>query len=515
MTGDAETGALKALAQALVQEGRAKDALTVLEHLATIAPDAQALSLLVRVLGDEGRTLDALHRLLALKPLMEDAEALLAEIRLQMPAAFEAFNRHAGAGEVEAAETFAAALAALAPGNVDLLNAALSCNTALGRKEQAAQYAAQILVVDPSHAAALAALAPADVHPLVRLRDLHDAASRILCAAPSADGHRQAEELLRTARVLAFDAPAGSDLEGWTKHYRLAVDAIDLAFMAGETPAPLPQAPVIAATGSGRTMAWPEVQRLARETGARTVFFAAADETYVDLYARWYVKSVLKHADVPCLVIVQVIGGAKRLEAIARSLAIADGRFILAGDEFDAGAVTTRCYDTPPKGLIAKPVAHLQSARFLRLGALLDEFRLPVFVSDIDLLLQRGVADLLERHAGDDVVLNENEVSWNAGSRFTANLLLVSSTPNAKLFAQFLAGYLSRALAKPEVSRWIDQFGLLMARHHLAMRAAAPRIGTFDTKSDINNVMYRAFQENPFRFLSLYHGFDTSTLEAA
>jgi DNA-directed RNA polymerase subunit beta len=31
--------------------------------------------------------------------------------------------------------------------------------------------------------------------------------------------------------------------------------------------------------------------------------------------------------------------------------------------------------------------------------------------------------------------------------------------------------------------------------------------------TDINNVMYRSFEKNPFRFLSLYHGFDTSTLE--
>ncbi|HVX36106.1 MAG TPA: hypothetical protein VHC71_07785, partial [Hyphomicrobium sp.] len=37
--------------------------------------------------------------------------------------------------------------------------------------------------------------------------------------------------------------------------------------------------------------------------------------------------------------------------------------------------------------------------------------------------------------------------------------------------------------------------------------------GCFDTNSDINNIMYRSFQQNPFRFLSLYHGFDTSTLE--
>jgi hypothetical protein len=127
--------------------------------------------------------------------------------------------------------------------------------------------------------------------------------------------------------------------------------------------------------------------------------------------------------------------------------------------------------------------------------------------------LQRGVKDLLQRCAGDDVVFNENTGNTNAGSRLTANLLLVNPTDNADQFLRFLRGYLERALGGAEVSRWIDQFGLLMARHHFTRHAANARIGYFDTASDINNVMYRSYQNHPFRFLSLYHGFDTSTLE--
>jgi hypothetical protein len=76
---------------------------------------------------------------------------------------------------------------------------------------------------------------------------------------------------------------------------------------------------------------------------------------------------------------------------------IKDKRLVYSGDGFDAAAVTTKCYDTPPKGCIAKPVAHFQSVRFTRLNAFLQKLKLPVFVSDIDLLLQRGMKDLLER----------------------------------------------------------------------------------------------------------------------
>jgi hypothetical protein len=90
-------------------------------------------------------------------------------------------------------------------------------------------------------------------------------------------------------------------------------------------------------------------------------------------------------------------------------------RLIFSGDSFDAQSVATACYDTPPKGRIAKPVAHLQSIRFLRLGRLLQNMKLPVFVSDIDLLLQRGVEDLLARCKDADVVFNENTIGMNAG----------------------------------------------------------------------------------------------------
>jgi hypothetical protein len=243
------------------------------------------------------------------------------------------------------------------------------------------------------------------------------------------------------------------------------------------------------------------------------VFFAAADEAYVELYARWYALSVLKYCDVPCLVVVHVIGGAQRLKAIAKAVGVKDKRLIFCGDAFDAGAVTTKVYDAPPKGLIAVPVAHFQSVRFLRLGALLRQVGLPVFVSDIDLLLQRGVEDLLRSTADADVVFNENTLSIHAGSRLTANLLLVKPTPAGLALMDFLRAYLETVLDGVEVTRWIDQVALMLGRHHLAFQAPDAKIAYFDTETDINNVMYTSYEAHPFRFLSLYHGFDTSSLE--
>jgi hypothetical protein len=437
-------------------------------------------------------------------------------------------NAHIAAGELADAERYAAALAALLPGSVEILNSALAANLALGRREKAAHYLALLQRLGAAQAATLAdqgagaslderiarALSPAnDAHPLIRLRDLHDLISVILCEELDDGGIGRVKQLLAAAQSLEVEVPEGSELDGWRKHYRLALDAIDLPSLTKPVSKPPQERGLSLATSTGRALTWSKLEAAAKRLGAKAVFFAAADRKYVDLYARWYAESILANCDVPHLIVLHVIGGSGALKDIAKSLAIADDRLILTGDDFDAAHVTTRCYDTPPKGLIQVPVAHFQSMRFIALGSFIRRLKLPVFVSDIDLLLQRGVGDLLENHAGADIVLNRNSHSMSAGSRFTANLLLANPTENALLFQRFLATYLEAALAKPEVSRWIDQFGLMMARHHLARRAPMARIAYFDTDSDINNVMYPSYQENPFRFLSLYHGFDMASLE--
>lgn len=526
--------AVRRLAVSLLADGRTSDGRLLLEHLNDLQPgDGDTLRELVRALGAEGKTLEAMQKLAALKAVATDPDVMVEDIRAQMGPAIECFNARVAAGEVEQAEKYAAALASLVPGSIALLNSALACNVALGRKDEAAKYAAILMRLDATHAGALAALAgqsgtngeidgrmdavlsdDGGTHALIKLRDMHDLASTILCRPPLDDrGAGQVTRLVEAARELAVVVPKGSEFEGWAKHYRLAIDALDVSMVLGETPQHAGDDEIALVSSSGAALDWTGVRETAKRLGAKTVFFAAADRKYVDLYARWYIKSVLKFSDVSCLIVVHVIGGADHLKGVAQSLGIDDERLIFAGDRFDAAAVTTKCYDTPPKGLIEVPVAHFQSVRFIRLAALLRNLKLPVFVSDIDLLLQRGVQDLLARCAGDDVVFNENTASAHAGSRLTANLLLLNPTDNADLFLRFLRGYLERALNGAEVSRWIDQFGLLMARHHFMRRARDPRIGYFDTASDINNVMYKSYQDHPFRFLSLYHGFDTSTLE--
>ena len=464
-------------------------------------------------------TLAVLHKLATLKAAAANPVALVGIVRSLLPAALRQFNEHLDQGEIAEAEQYVSALLALVPRNTALVNAALSCNLALGRKDEALRHAHALLETEPSHALArelvVQSLSPRRVglEALVRLRDIHDEISLLLCKPLDVASATLIQILLTEARALQINAEPGSEIEGWETHYSVMLDAVDLGAMLNPTPAPLPDAGVEIVSSSEQPTSWLELRAAAARMGAQAVFFAAADRDYVDLYAKWYIKSILKHCDVPFLVVVHVIGGAANLPDIVRSVGIRDKRVFFAGDDFDTGAVTTACFDAPPKGKTRKPLSHLQSIRFLRLGSLLQKLKLPVFVSDIDLVLQFGVKDLLERCAQDDVVLNCNEQSKHAGSRITANLVLANPTENADRFFAFLRSFLERQLAKPGVTRWVDQTGLLLALHHLSIKGSDPRVGYFDTSRDINNLMFRTYQENPFRFLSLYHGFDMSSLE--
>lgn len=351
------------------------------------------------------------------------------------------------------------------------------------------------------------------LHPLGRMKFYHDAVSLILCEPLTRERIELFELLLAEAAAMGVEPPS-EEWVGWVIHYQVVMEALTGAGLEAPTPPPPDDGPQTFLTGDGKTLDEAGLRAHADALGAQVVFFAAADARYVELYGRWLALSVLKHSDTPFLVVIHVIGGAGRLAEAAATVRIDDPRVIFVGDDFDDSTVRTQCFEAPPKGLVALPVAHYQSVRFQRLGALLDLLGRPVFVSDIDLLLQRGVADLLARWADADLVLNLNDKNYQAGSRITANLVLARPTEATGILLRWLRAYLDARLSRPTVTRWIDQVALNLARHHLELRAPGARIGAFDTQSDINNVMFKEYiPGHPFRFLSLYHGFDTSTLE--
>jgi hypothetical protein len=112
-----------------------------LDRLEILQPGhVETLRQRVKVLSALGRTLEVLKALAAMKTRTADVDYLLGEIGTQMPAALELFNTHLAAGKIEIAEEYIAALAALLPGNVAILNAALACNATLGREDHVQKY---------------------------------------------------------------------------------------------------------------------------------------------------------------------------------------------------------------------------------------------------------------------------------------------------------------------------------------------------------------------------------------
>lgn len=526
------------LADRLLGEGRADDALTLYGHLLTGHCDrARAWAGFCQALSDRGDVLGGLRALDAAREDLQDLAPLTPQVQALLQAGAAAFNACVAQGDVAGAAPFASAMATLTPQSAPRVTAAMACHQTLGNTEDAVRFARLLHDLDPDHITALTLLAdqarddgdveteirhrvtlgfspdPA-MHPLMKLRELHDGMSLLLCRETlSALDLELLARMEAAARAFTGDVSEDSEWAGWIKAYRLLTDALDIPSITAPTPPPPADPALVYRTASGQTLDDAGLRTLADRLGVQAVFFAAADEKYVALYARWYALSVLRHCDVPHLVVIHVIGGAGRLAEAVATVGIADERLIFVGDDFDASSVTIKVYDSPPKGLIPLPVAHFQSVRFQRLGALLDVLARPIFVSDIDLLLQRGVADLLEQHAGAAVVFNENFANTSVASRLTANLLLVQPSPGASVLLNYLRAYLDKHLEKPAVTRWIDQVALTMARQHLRRHAPEARLGLFDTTSDINNVMFGSYQEHPFRFLSLYHGFDTSSLE--
>lgn len=526
-----------ALAERLFNEDRPEDALTLFQHLLGGAHDYAAWIGVSRCHLAGGRVLEALKALVNARDLTPDIQALWPLIQQQSSLGSKAFNAHLSRGEVAQAEPYASVMSELMPGGAQMIGAAMGCHQALGNMDEALAFARRLMVLDPGHVGALTlladkaradgdretelrhravlALSPApDIHPLVRLRDFHEAMSLLLCRPLSdADLALLANLAAEVPNVDVGELLSDPEWGNWVLHYRSLLGALDIESIIGPTPAHVSDPPAQYLTATGEALDGEGLKALADRLGVEAVFFAAADEKYVDQYGRWYALSVLRHSDVSSLVVIHVIGGAERLAQAAKTVGVHDERLVFVGDDFDASAVTTRCYDAPPKGQIALPVAHFQSVRFQRLGGLLETLGRPIFVSDIDLLLQRGVSDLLAQWAKADVVVNENWNNLAAGSRITANLLLVNPTPNAARLFDYLRAYLDDRLSRETVTRWIDQVALLLGRHHLTRHVPDAALGCFDTTSDINNVMFDTYQEHPFRFLSLYHGFDTSSLE--
>ncbi|WP_130470853.1 tetratricopeptide repeat protein, partial [Candidatus Magnetaquicoccus inordinatus] len=360
---------------------------------------------------------------------------------------------------------------------------------------------------------------PREVPTAYHLQEVYMALCLLLLAPLEEETVRQVEELQQLTRTIMQAQPVqeGDELYHSCQFYRASIEAVNMQAVVQ----PLPPLPVQAAlpfvSASGQPMDWEQLRALANRLQSRILFYTAADAHYIREHARRFAASILRNCDLPCLILIHVIGGSNNLAAWASTVGIDDPRLLFTGDSFDPASVQAITWKINEPKPFRTPLVYFQSARFLYLSSLLEQLNLPILASDIDQLLQRGVADLLEQFPSHDVIFYEVLRNHKIADRFIAGLLLLFPTAPGKLFASFFRYYMEWALQDAEkkgyCAYFMDQTALLLARHHL-LRMSRPQLGYFDFY-DINEDMYRSFIATPFRFFTLYSGFDMQSLPAA
>lgn len=528
------------LGNRLFNEGRLTDAFTLSDHLASLAGQTIPGSLLLRARchNDQNRMLDAaadLRRFRDLTGSLSGLENLTVDIFNKSNVAIHQLQRE---NRFDEAADIAENLVALTPGWAPMVANATRLMSSLGRTEEATRYARQLLKLEPENEMAnqllfwdarqagdktaqrqyllrLAEIKQSDNPPHVRLQLFLGLLNLLLAPMKAAPGDIQLARHIASRAEKLTDAEIQDDetAKNWFRFFHLIIQAVMMEQELGENPVGQATAPTSCVSSTGSVMSTFDITMIAQKIGAKAVFLVAADEKYFRLYARIFALSALKNSDVPCLIIIHVIGGHGRLVQLANSLGIVDDRLILTADDFDPAAVTTICVDAPPDNIAAVPLAHFQSVRFAQADYLLSSLELPIFISDIDCILLMGVHDLLQKTKQNDIVFNYNDIGKQVGDVLTANLLLMNPTQYGKMYAGFLRDYLYRALKKQEVSRWIDQIALLMIVNHAQINEIPINFGYFENEYDINNGMYRSIPDKPFRFLSLFRTFDLDSLE--
>ncbi|MBF0461441.1 MAG: tetratricopeptide repeat protein [Magnetococcales bacterium] len=532
-----------AAAQARHQQGEWDAALALYQPILAQEPHhAEALYGEALALAGKGLVEEGLARLVLAKGIAPNPPAWSAGIQALILQGGERYNACLKANDLERAARVLDALSLFNPNNLAVQEQAFILFQKVGYTTQTLRVAKALLQMNPAHFLAhqvlvadcqarqdqpgelalrieLARRHPRTIPTAFHLQEVYMALSSLLLSPLDAPKVALIEELQALARTIVADNPvaAGDELYHSALFYQTSIDALHMQAVIRPLPPPAPWPDLEWASATGKALDLAAVHHHLTQTGAEILFYVAADPVYIAQHARRYVSSLLQHCEVPFVVIVQVIGGMGRLAALAATIGIQDERLIWAADDFDPAsvhAVTWKVNEVTP---IRVPLVYYQSARFLWLGHMLEQFNRPVIVSDIDQLLQRGIRDMLEAFATCDVVFHEGIRNIKIADRLVANLLLVQPTATGRLFAQFFRYYMDLVLRDAErkghYAYFLDQSALLMARHHLQWMTQ-PRLGTFDLL-DVNTAMIGSYQKNPLRFLSFYTGFDMASLPEA
>ena len=532
-------GFLLVLGEALADRDRFDEALVLCDHILAGEPrNRDALSLSVRILSAKGDVEEALTRLTLLKLLPRgNADELFEDIRSQLMRATTVINEHMATGRLDDALRVYEKIIALCPEIPIFAEKAAAVAGLLNLPEKAAHYRdavthTQAPGVSELDAQARAAYSRGDIeeelrcrvaifrHPedaqrlsALRLENIDLALGRIFAGPLDPSRIALAKELVEAVPRIPMSSESFTDY-GMTfdRFYRLSIGAIDIDTVLGPPLQPLAEPQLSFVSSTGEAMTLNDLGEAVKKLKAEVAFFTQASEEYFGRFARTYIDTMLKSSDISCMVFVCVSGPKSRLLQHVRSLDLNDPRVIFCSDDFPVEFDISELYfnDEVKPRPIAGP--YYASIGLLSLHVLLPALSIPIFLSGVDTVLQRGVRDLLERCSGKDIVLNLMSTNFTMESRVVNSLVLVYPTVSAMTAAGFLSNYLGSALRKPRQPGFFDQLALLMTSHHLNKNGLGEGIGYFE-EYDMNNAMFtRDNVKNhrnylaKFRFVNIFSG---------
>lgn len=520
--------------------GKNDEALDLCEEVLSSTPDdTDFLFLSLDILSEQGDVDRVFNRIKFMKGIGVDSAIMTEEIKKQLNMAVQVHATSLESGDLERASKIADALVSFYPDIPFFRDAQQQDRWRLRQKHydlfmdyERIHYET---IVEQAEACRAASDRDGEIkyrldaynhphdttrHSALRLQNVVLLMSRILSVDKTEFTPEHIElvkKLLREIPSIAVSPMFGDDYADdpaarFDRFYRLLMGTIDLDAVFSLPTEPMPPLPAYFMTATGESMDLDGLVARSKELGAKVVYSTSTSAEYFERYARSYITSMLKTSDCQCMVIVYVCAPKERLPELVASLGMDDPRLIFASDDFDPKAHEINLY-APTMG---EPY-HIHGIYFavsslFRSDYAIKYMGLPVFVTGIDTILQRGVVDLLEQFEGYDVVLNKAGTKFTLGSQLVNNIVLVMPGANGLLFVDFLKKYLGGHLAEVVQPAFMDQMDLHMAKMHLEKNATDLKLGFFG-EDDINNVMFNKdnIQDHmekvaKYRFLNMFIG---------
>lgn len=195
------------------------------------------------------------------------------------------------------------------------------------------------------------------------------------------------------------------------------------------------------------------------EAAGRVVIFVSGDPAYLRRFLHALLNSASRNGGIECLFHVHVVNpDAGTLGEIGRM-----------GETL---AVDLHCsweHPTLPPGDGAR--TYYACARFLQLPRLLETYRAPLLMLDLDQLVVGGIKGIQSAMAARDLgMVRWHATRWDPWDTYSASAIWYQPTPAAMAFAERTSLYVAEGLASGRPQWFLDQCALFCVRAWMARR---------------------------------------------